>query len=85
MVNGKQIKRITKLSDATLPCASRPSSTASATTPPPWSRPGIAYAAEQIIDLIANGVDAIHLYSMNRPDIAERIYACLSNILKREK
>ena len=53
--------------------------------PAAMEQAGIAYAAEQIIDLIANGVDAIHLYSMNRPDIAERIYACLSNILKREK
>jgi len=44
---------------------------------------GIAYATEQIIDLIANGVRGIHVYTMNKPDVAERISANLSDILKR--
>ena len=43
---------------------------------------GIAYATEQIIDLIANGVNAIHLYTMNKPEIAEKIMGNLSNILR---
>jgi methylenetetrahydrofolate reductase (NADPH) len=34
---------------------------------------GIAYAVDQIVDLIANGVDGIHLYTMNNPLIARRI------------
>ena len=42
---------------------------------------GIAYATEQIIDLIANGVDAIHVYSMNKPDVAAKIKENLSEIL----
>ena len=42
---------------------------------------GIAYATEQIIDLVANGVRGVHLYTMNRPDIAGRIMANLSHIL----
>jgi methylenetetrahydrofolate reductase (NADPH) len=42
---------------------------------------GIAYATEQIIDLVANGVEGIHLYTMNKPDIAARIKASLSDIL----
>ncbi len=85
VVNGKQIKRITKLSDATLPVRFKAIIDRFGDDPAAMEQAGIAYAAEQIIDLIANGVDAIHLYTMNRPDIAERIYACLSNILKREK
>lgn len=42
---------------------------------------GIAYATEQIIDLIANGVNGIHVYSMNKPDVAARIKENLSGIL----
>lgn len=41
----------------------------------------LAYAIDQIIDLIANDVDGIHLYSMNRPDIAESIYGAVKNML----
>ena len=42
---------------------------------------GIAYATDQIIDLIANGVNHIHLYTMNRPDIARAIFENLGCIL----
>ena len=42
---------------------------------------GVAYATEQIIDLIANGVHAVHVYSMNRPEVAKQIKESLSEIL----
>ena len=42
---------------------------------------GIAFATEQIIDLYANGVNAVHVYSMNKPDVARRIKENLSDIL----
>ena len=42
---------------------------------------GIAYATEQIIDLIANGVGGIHIYTMNRPEVAGAIMRNLSSIL----
>ena len=44
---------------------------------------GIVYASEQIIDLIANGVRHIHVYTMNKPDVAEGIMRNLSRILGR--
>ncbi|MGN0415069.1 MAG: methylenetetrahydrofolate reductase [NAD(P)H] [Agathobacter sp.] len=44
---------------------------------------GIAYATEQIIDLIANGVNHIHIYSMNKPDVAAAIMDNLSEIYVR--
>lgn len=44
---------------------------------------GIAYATEQIIDLIASGV--IHIYSMNKPDVAAAIMNNLSQIYVREQ
>ena len=43
---------------------------------------GIAFATEQIIDLYANGVNAVHVYSMNKPEIAGKIKENLSSILK---
>ena len=44
---------------------------------------GIAYATEQIIDLIGNGVNHIHIYSMNKPDVAAAIMDNLSEIYVR--
>ena len=43
---------------------------------------GIAYATEQIVDLFANGVGAVHVYSMNKPDVAKTIQSNLSAILR---
>ena len=43
---------------------------------------GIAYATDQIIDLIANGVNHIHVYSMNKPEVAGAIMNNLSEILE---
>ena len=44
---------------------------------------GIAYAVAQIIDLIANGVNHIHVYTMNKPEVARQIQACLQDLLGR--
>lgn len=43
---------------------------------------GIAYAVDQIVDLISSGVDGIHLYTMNNPYIAEKIYESIKNLIK---
>jgi methylenetetrahydrofolate reductase (NADPH) len=42
---------------------------------------GIAYATDQIIDLFANGITNVHVYSMNKPDVAKAIQNNLSDIL----
>lgn len=42
---------------------------------------GIIYASEQIIDLMANGVNNFHIYTMNKPDVAARIVDCISEII----
>ena len=42
---------------------------------------GIAYAVDQIVDLISNGVEGIHLYTMNNPYVAEKIAASVRSLL----
>lgn len=44
---------------------------------------GIAYATDQIIDLFANGVTNVHVYSMNKPEVARAILYNLSDILHK--
>ena len=43
---------------------------------------GIAYATDQIIDLLANGIHAVHVYSMNKPLVAAKIQANISEIIR---
>ena len=50
--------------------------------PAAMKQAGIAYATEQIIDLIANHVNGIHVYSMNKPDVAAQIKGSLSEIIR---
>ena len=49
--------------------------------PAAMTQAGIAYATEQIIDLYANGIRAVHVYSMNKPEVAAAIRANLSDIV----
>lgn len=50
--------------------------------PKAMEQAGIAYATDQIIDLLANGVKNIHIYSMNKPHIAEKIMENLSEVIQ---
>lgn len=81
VVNGKQIKRITALSGAQLPPRFKSIIDKFGDNPPAMKQAGIAYATEQIVDLLSNGVHAIHVYSMNKPDIAAKIQENLSQII----
>ena len=44
---------------------------------------GIAYATDQIIDLFASGINHVHVYSMNKPEVAAALQANLSEILNK--
>ncbi len=81
VTNKKQIKRICELSGTYLPQRFKSIVDRFGDNPAAMKQAGIAYATEQIIDLLANGVNAIHVYSMNKPDIAEAIQKNLSEII----
>ena len=82
VTNGKQIARICKLSGTYLPERFKAIVDRFGDNPAAMRQAGVAYAAEQIIDLIANGVEHIHIYSMNKPEIAASIQSSLSEVLK---
>ena len=82
VTNGKQIKRITSLSGTYLPARFKAIVDRFGDDSAAMKQAGIAYATEQIIDLIANGVNGIHVYSMNKPEVARAIQDNLSQIIK---
>lgn len=81
VTNEKQIARICQLSGTYLPARFKAIVDKFGGNPAAMKQAGIAYATEQIIDLIANGIGGIHIYSMNKPEIAESIKNNLSEIL----
>jgi len=82
VINGKQIARICKISGTVLPPRFRAIVDKYSDNSAAMNQAGIAYATEQIIDLIANDVRNIHIYTMNKPDIAGKIMSNLSEIFK---
>ena len=82
VTNVKQIKRITSMSGTYLPERFKAIVDRFGENPAAMKQAGVIYATEQIIDLIANGVNHIHVYSMNKPEVAAGIQASLSEILK---
>ncbi len=83
VTNAKQIQRICSLSGTLLPRRFQAIVERFADNPAAMQQAGIAYATEQIIDLIANGINNIHIYTMNRPNIAGKILENLSDIRAR--
>ncbi|MEG1642283.1 MAG: methylenetetrahydrofolate reductase [NAD(P)H] [Synergistaceae bacterium] len=81
ITSGKQIERIVSLCGASLPLKVQNLIKTYSHNSMAMKEAGIAYATAQIIDLLANGVEGIHLYTMNRPEIAKRIAENLRGIL----
>ncbi len=82
VTNKKQIARIGGLSGTILPERFRAIVDRFGNNPAAMQQAGIAYATDQIIDLIANGISHIHVYSMNKPEVAAAIIRNLSEIVK---
>jgi len=77
----KQIQRISQLSGATLTPRFKVILDKWGHDPESMKQAGIIYATEQIIDLVANGVRGIHLYTMNKPEVAQKIKENLGSLL----
>ena len=82
VTNYKQIARIVTLSGNLLPRRLLNLIDHFKDNPPAMKQAGIAYATEQIVDLFANGVGAVHVYSMNNPSVAAKIQENVSEIIK---
>ncbi len=82
VTNAKQIARSIQLSGTYLPQRFKAIVDRYADNPEAMKQAGIAYATEQIIDLFANGINAVHVYSMNKEDVARKIQSNISEIIK---
>lgn len=82
VTNGKQIARSCELSGAMMPPRFKAIVDRFGDNPKAMQQAGIAYATDQIIDLIANGINNVHVYTMNKPEVAAAIMNNLSEILK---
>ena len=85
VTNAAQVKRTISLTGNLVPAKFFSIVDRFGDNPAAMKQAGIAYATEQIIDLIANGVNHIHIYSMNNPDVAAAIMNNLSQIYVREQ
>ena len=81
ITNGNQVERAIKLSGSFMPQRFKSLVDKFGTSPAAMKQAGIAYATDQIIDLFANGITNVHVYSMNKPDVAAAIERNLSDIL----
>ena len=83
VTNVTQLKRIKQLSGAQIPPKFLSIADKFKDDVPAMKQAGIIYACNQIIDLISNGINHIHVYTMNDSDIAKRISDNLSYILEK--
>lgn len=81
ITNANQVERAIKLSGSFMPQRFKSLVDKFGNDPAAMKQAGIAYATDQIIDLYANGITNVHVYSMNKPDVAAKIQNNLSCIL----
>ena len=82
ITNANQLKRARELSGSFIPRRFESLVDRFGNDPAAMTQAGIAYATDQIIDLFANGIKNVHVYSMNKPEVAKKILDNLSDILK---
>ena len=81
VTNKNQIERMVSMCGASLPVKFTKIMQKYESKPEALRDAGVAYAVEQIVDLLANGVDGIHLYTMNNPYVARKISEAVVSLL----
>ena len=81
ITNANQLDRALRLSGSFMPQRFRSIVDRFGSDPAAMMQAGIAYATDQIIDLYANGITHVHVYSMNKPEVARKILSNLSDII----
>ena len=81
ITNANQVERALKLSGSFMPQRFKSLVDKFGSDSAAMKQAGIAYATDQIIDLYANNITNVHVYSMNKPDVAQKIQSNLSDIL----
>lgn len=84
ITNANMVARAIHLSGSFMPQRFKSLVDKFGTSPAAMQQAGIAYATAQIIDLYANGITHVHVYTMNKPQVAAKIRENLSDILGRE-
>lgn len=84
ITNANQVKRAITLSGSFMPQRFKSIVDKFGSDSAAMKQAGIAYATDQIIDLYANGINNVHVYSMNKPDVAKKIQDNLSDILGKD-
>ena len=84
VTNSKQISKICSLSGTSLTPKFRAILDKFGDNPAALKQAGIAYAVDQIVDMVSNGIKGIHVYTMNKPDVAKSILNSLSAVLGRD-
>ena len=82
ITNANQVARAIKLSGSFMPQRFSSIVDRFGSSPEAMMQAGIAYATDQIIDLFANNINHIHIYSMNKPQVAAAIMKNISEIIK---
>ena len=83
ITNANQVARAISLSGSFMPQRFKSLVDKFGQNPDAMKQAGIAYATDQIIDLYANGLTNVHVYSMNKPDVAQKIQSNLSDIIQK--
>ncbi|MBR3687088.1 MAG: methylenetetrahydrofolate reductase [Clostridia bacterium] len=81
ITNANMVERSIKMSGSFMPQRFKALVDKFGSDPEAMKQAGIAYATDQIIDLYANGITNVHVYSMNKPEVAERIQSNVSAII----
>ena len=81
ITSAKQVERAIKLSGSFMPRRFKSLVDKFGDDPFAMKQAGIAYATDQIIDLYANNIKNVHVYTMNKPDVAEKLMQNLTDIL----